>query len=149
MLMQEIVGKEDRVLIDLLMDYAWRDLTRKVVKKYPAPKGRIAKPRVLKKPKRAPYAAKPKPLPKPKSLPLTPSQINQKQQKSQQDYAQAVKRAMLKKQSTVMPKSIQPVSGNIVSPISAVNPEFEKKMQSAKLQGEQNRDYESKPHFPE
>jgi len=118
----------------------------------PAPKpavGTVAKPIATKTkpraPKRAPMAPAPRPLPKPKTLVQTPTQIHHQQQKSQQDYAQAVKKTF-DKDAAKMPKSLQPLPTNIISPISGADTELHKKLQQA---GHQNRDYGSKPHFPE
>ena len=122
----------------------------------PAPKpavGTVAKPIATKNksraPKRAPMAPAPKPLPKPKPLPQTPTQIKHQQQKSQQDYAQAVKKTF-DKDAVKIPKSLQPLPGNIISPIGGGDPELNKKLDQIRKDYErQNRDYESKPHFPE
>ena len=122
----------------------------------PAPKpavGTVAKPIATKNksraPKRAPMAPAPKPLPKPKPLPQTPTQIKHQQQKSQQDYADAVKKRF-DKDVVKIPKSLQPLPGNIISPIGGGDPELNKKLDQARKEYErQNRDYGSKPHFPE
>ena len=122
----------------------------------PAPKpgvGTVAKPIATKNksraPKRAPMAPAPKPLPKPKPLPQTPTQIKHQQQKSQQDYADAVKKRF-DKDAVKIPKSLQPLPGNIISPIGGGDPELNKKLDQIRKDYErQNRDYESKPHFPE
>jgi len=98
-------------------------------------------------PKRAPMAPAPKPLPKPKPLPQTPTQIKYQQQKSQQDYAQAVKKTF-DKDTVKIPKSLQPLPGNIISPIGGGDSELNKKLDQARKDYErQNRDYESKPRF--
>jgi hypothetical protein len=112
----------------------------------------IAKPMAAKpKPratKRAPMASPPKPLPKAKPLPQTPAQIKHQQNKNQQDYAQAVKKTFNKDSGVKMPKSLQPLSGNAISPIGGSDPELNKKLNQARKDYEfQNRDYESKPHF--
>ena len=97
--------------------------------------------------KRAPMAPAPKPLPKPKPLPQTPTQIKHQQQKSQQDYADAVKKRF-DKDAVKIPKSLQPLPGNIISPIGGGDPELNKKLDQARKDYErQNRDYESKPRF--
>jgi len=122
----------------------------------PAPKpavGTVAKPIATKNksraPKRAPMAPAPKPLPKPKPLPQTPTQIKHQQQKSQQDYADAVKKRF-DKDAVKIPKSLQPLPGNIISPIGGGDPELNKKLDQIRKDYErQNRDYESKPHFHE
>ena len=122
----------------------------------PAPKpavGTVAKPIATKNksraPKRAPMAPAPKPLPKPKPLPQTPTQIKHQQQKSQQDYADAVKKRF-DKDTVKMPKSLQPLPGNIISPIGGGDPELNKKLDQARKDYErQNRDYGSKTRFPE
>ena len=122
----------------------------------PAPKpavGTVAKPIATKNksraPKRAPMAPAPKPLPKPKPLPQTPTQIKHQQQKSQQDYADAVKKRF-DKDTVKMPKSLQSLPGNIISPIGGGDSELNKKLDQARKEYErQNRDYGSKTRFPE
>ena len=122
----------------------------------PAPKpavGTVAKTVATKNksraPKRAPMAPAPKPLPKPKPLPQTPTQIKHQQQKNQQDYVDAVKKRF-DKDTVKMPKSLQPLPGNIISPIGGGDSELNKKLDQARKEYErQNRDYGSKTRFPE
>jgi hypothetical protein len=48
-----------------------------------------------------------------------------------------------------MPKSLQPLPTNIISPIGGTDLELHKKVQQVGHQKDpQNRDYGSKPHFP-
>lgn len=100
-----------------------------------------------KAPKKAPMAPAPKPLPKAKPVPQTPSQIKHHQQKSQQDYADAVLKRFEKKVAK-MPKSLQPLPGNIISPIDGVDTDLQKKMDFVKKQADQNPSNDSLSHFP-
>ncbi len=101
-----------------------------------------AKPRVL---KRAPVAAPPKPLPKAKPIPKTPTQIKHQQHKHQHDFAQTVNMTF-DKDNVKMPKSLQPLPRNIISPIGGVDAEFNKNLDLARKDYElQNHDNESKP----
>jgi hypothetical protein len=105
----------------------------------------VAKPK-SRMPKRAPMAPPPKPLPKAKPLPQTPAQIKHQQHKNQQDYAQAVKKTFNKDGGVKMPKSLQPLPGNIISPIGGGDPELNKKLDQARKDYElQNRSSGSKP----
>jgi len=104
------------------------------------------KPRV---PKRAPMAPVPKPLPKAKPLPQTLTQIKHQQQKGQEDFADAVKKRF-DKDAVKMPKSLQTLPGNIISPIGGGDPELNKKLNQARKDYErQNSDYGSISRFPE
>jgi hypothetical protein len=149
----EFTSPEDQLaLLKILMDGAWaafsweRQIKAPTNKPYRAtPLKKIVKAKATPKPKKAPYAAAPKPLPKPKPIPQTPTQIKHQQHKYQQDYAQAVKKTF-DKDMTKMPKSLQPLPTNIVSPIGGGDPEFNKKLELARKQGEQNRSNDSKPH---
>ena len=105
------------------------------------------KPKIISKPKKAPYAAPPKPFPKAKPLAPTPQQIKNQQQKSQQEYAKTVQKTLAKAPSKPMPKSLQPLPSNIISPIGGSDPELEKKLDFARRQGEQNRASGSEPHL--
>jgi hypothetical protein len=102
------------------------------------------KPKAIPKPKKAPYAAAPKPLPKPKRISQTPAQIKHHQQKHQQDYAQAVEKTF-DKDVAKMPKSLQPLPSNMISPIGGGDPELNKKLELARRQGERNRSNGSIP----
>jgi len=103
-----------------------------------------AKPKAI---KRAPMAPAPKPLPKAKPLPQTQTQIKHQQQKNLHDYADAVKKRF-DKDKVKIPKSLQPLPGNIISPVGGGDPELNKKLDQARKDYErQNRDYGSKSHF--
>jgi hypothetical protein len=115
----------------------------------------VAKPKRMpikpksKEPKKAPMALPPKPLPKVKPIPQTTAQIKHNQNNHQQNFARAVKKTF-DKDIGKLPKSLQPLSGNIISPIGGGDPEFNKKLDQARKDYEyQNRDYGSKPRFPE
>ena len=157
MKISEITNAQDKLdLLKSIMDNTWRSIAQpNAAPAQVTPIRQImpAKPAVKVKPiakiKKAPYAAPPKPLPKPKLIPQTPTQIKHQQQKSQQDYAQAVKKTF-DKDAVKIPKSLQPLPGNIISPIGGGDPELNKKLDQIRKDYErQNRDYESKPHFPE
>jgi hypothetical protein len=122
-----------------------RPITKPVAKAMPKQVTTKFKPRTS---KRAPMAPAPKPLPKTKLPPQTPTQLQHQQQKSQQDYADAVKKRF-DKDAAKIPKSLQPLPGNIISPIGSVDSEFQKKLNQARRQEEQNRDNGSKPHCSE
>ena len=107
----------------------------------------VSKPKAIPKPKKAPYAAAPKPLPKPKPLTPSPIQVKNQQQKSQQEYAKTVQKTLAKSPVKPMPKSLQPLPGNIIIPIGGGDPELEKKLDFARRQGEQNRASGSEPHL--
>lgn len=154
MRINEFTSPEDQLaLLTILMDGAWaafsweRQLKAPATKPYrrSIPLKKIVKARASPKPKKAPYAAAPKPLPKPKPIPQTPTQIKHQQHKHQQDYAQAVKKTF-DKDVAKMPKSLQPLPTNILSPIGGGDPEFNKKLELARKQGEQNRSNGSLPH---
>ena len=158
MKINEIVSADEKLgLAKLIFNNTFNQLASELPQwSGPAPKpavGTVAKPIATKNksraPKRAPMAPAPKPLPKPKPLPQTPTQIKHQQQKSQQDYADAVKKRF-DKDAVKIPKSLQPLPGNIISPIGGGDPELNKKLDQIRKDYErQNRDYESKPHFPE
>ena len=121
-------------------------MPRPVAKPIAKPIATKTKPRA---PKRAPMAPPPKPLPKAKAIPKTPTQIKHQQQKHQHDFAQTVKKTF-DRDNVKMPKSLQPLPGNIISPVGGSDPELNKKLDQARKDYErQNRDYSSKPHFPE
>ena len=105
------------------------------------------KPKAAPKPKKAPYAAAPKPLPKP--MPQAPTAIQAKKQlnQNQEDYAQAVKKTLEKHHSVKLPKSLQPLPGNITNPIGSGDPELLKKLDQAKRQGHINRASGSEPQL--
>jgi len=158
MKLDEIITADEKLkLARLIFNNTFNQLASELPQwSAPAPKpavGTVAKPIATKNksraPKRAPMAPAPKPLPKPKPLPQTPTQIKHQQQKSQQDYADAVKKRF-DKDAVKIPKSLQPLPGNIISPIGGGDPELNKKLDQIRKDYErQNRDYESKPHFPE
>jgi hypothetical protein len=146
----EIVSADEKLgLAKLIFNNTFNQLSsalpqtqQPVARPMPKPVTTKAKPRA---PKRAPMA----PPPKPKPLVQTPTQIHHQQQKSQQDYAKAVKNTF-DKDAAKMPKSLQPLPTNIISPIGGTDPELHKKLNQAGHQKDlQNRDYGSKPHFPE
>jgi len=149
----EITNAQDKLdLLKSIMDNTWRSIAQpNTAPAQVTPIRQImpAKPAVKVKPiakiKKAPYAAAPKPLPKPKPIPQTPTQIKHQQQKSQQDYAQAVKKTFDKDMAKI-PKSLQSLPTNIVSPIGGGDPEFNKRLELARKQGEQNRSNDSIPH---
>jgi hypothetical protein len=121
-------------------------IPRPVAKPMAKPIATKVKPRA---PKRAPMAPPPKPLPKAKPIPKTPTQVKHQQHKHQHDFAQAVKKTF-DKDAAKMPKSLQPLPTNIISPIGGTDPELHKKLQQVGHQKDlQNRDYGSKPWFPE
>ena len=99
------------------------------------------------KSKKAPYAATPKPLPKP--MPQAPTAIQAQKQlnQNQEDYAQAVKKTLEKHHSVKLPKSLQPLPGNITNPIGSGDPELLKKLDQAKRQGHINRASGSEPQL--
>ena len=148
----EFTSPEDQLaLVNILMDGAWaafsweRQIKTPPTKSYrTTPLKKIVKAKTSPKPKKAPYAAPPKPLPKPKPIPQTPTQIKHQQHKHQQAYAQAVKKTFDKGMAK-MPKSLQPLPANIVSPIGGGDPEFNKRLELARKQGEQNRSNGSLP----
>ena len=156
MKLDEIITADEKLkLARLIFNNTFNQLSNELPQwSKPAPKpvvGALAKTIATKTkpraPKRAPMAPAPKPLPKPKPLPQTPTQIKHQQQKSQQDYAQAVKKTF-DKDTAKLPKSLQPLPGNIISPIGGGDPELNKKLDQARKEYErQNRDYGSKPHF--
>jgi len=158
----EITKPEDQLaLLKSIMDNTWRTISQQRAQQIqPAPPMQqpmqarpiprsyftakpVAKPKAAIS-KKAPYAAPPKPLPKAKPLPQTPIQIKHQQHKHQQNYAQAVKKAF-DKDTAKMPKSLQPLPTNIISPIGGGDPEFNKKLELARKQGEQNRSNGSIP----
>ena len=151
----EITNPEDQLaLLKMIMDNTWAAISRQPRTKAPitksvplAPFKKVVKPKTIPKPKKAPYAAAPKPLPKPKPLAPSPIQVKNQQQKSQQEYAKTAHKTLAKAPAKPMPKSLQPLSGNIISPIGGGDPELEKKLDFARRQGEQNRVSGSEPHL--
>ena len=151
----EITNPEDQLaLLKMIMDNTWAAISRQPKTKAPvskaapaAPLRKVIKTKAIPKPKKAPYAAAPKPLPKPKPLTPSPIQVKNQQQKSQQEYAKAVQKTLAKAPVKPMPKSLQPLPGNIISPIGGGDPELEKKLDFARRQGEQNRASGSEPHL--
>ena len=161
MKISEITNTQDKLdLLKSIMDNTWRSISqqnttqapfvpvRQIMSAKPAVKVRpMAKIKSLAKPKKAPYAAAPKPLPKPKPLTPSPIQVKNQQQKSQQEYAKIAQKTLAKAPVKPMPKSLQPLPGNIISPIGGGDPELEKKLDFARCQGEQNRASGSEPHL--
>jgi hypothetical protein len=158
MKMNEIMSVDEKLkLANLIFNNTFKELTREITQAHTLRAQPVAKlmakavpiktkPRAA---KRAPMAPPPKPLPKPKPLAQTPTQMHHQQQKSQQDYAQVVKKTF-DKDAAKMPKSLQPLPTNIISPIGGTDPELHKKLQQAgHPKDPQNRDYGSKPRFPE
>ena len=154
MKINEIVSADEKLgLAKLIFNNTFNQLSsalpqtqQPVARPMPKPVTTKAKPRA---PKRAPMAPAPKPLPKPKPLVQTPTQMHHQQQKSQQDYATVVKNTF-DKDAAKMPKSLQPLPTNIISPIGGTDPELHKKLQQVGHQKDlQNREYGSKSHFPE
>ena len=136
------------------MDNTWAAISRQPKTNAPAFKATPATPlkkaiktKSITKSKKAPYAAAPKPLPKPKPLTPSPIQVKNQQQKSQQEYAKTVQKTLAKSPVKPMPKSLQPLPGNIISPIGGGDPELEKKLDFARRQGEHNRASGSEPHL--
>jgi hypothetical protein len=131
----EITNPEEQLaLLKMIMDNTWAAISRQpktmtpVAKAAPvAPHKKAIKTKAIPKPKKAPNAAAPKPLPKPKPLAQTPTQIHHQQLKTKQDYAQEVKKTF-DKDSAKMPKSLQPLPTNIISPIGGGDPELQKKL---------------------
>lgn len=150
----EITNPEEQLaLLKMIMDNTWAAISRQpktkvpMIKTAPAtPLKKGVKPQAISKPKKAPYAAVPKPLPKPNPVYQTPTQMHHQQLKTKQDYAQEVKKTF-DKDSAKMPKSLQPLPGNIISPIGSGDPELNKKFDQARKQGEQNRASGSEPHL--
>jgi len=151
----EITNPEDQLaLLKMIMDNTWAAISRQPKTKAPvtkatpvAPLRKPVKTKATPKPKKAPYAAPPKPLPKPKPLAPFPIQVKNQQQKSQHEYAKTVQKTLAKAPSKPIPKSLQPLSGNIISPIGGGDPELEKKLDFARRQGEQNRASGSEHHL--
>ena len=146
MKLDEIITADEKMkLARLIFNNTFNQLANEMpYMQRPIAKPMAAKPKA-RATKRAPMAPAPKPLPKPKPLPQTPTQIKHQQQKSQQDYAQAVKKTF-DKDTAKLPKSLQPLPGNIISPIGGGDPELNKKLDQARKDYErQNRDYGSKP----
>jgi hypothetical protein len=133
MKMNEIMSVDEKLkLANLIFNNTFKELTREITQAHAL---------------RAQPA--PKPLPKPKPQVQTPTQMHHQQQKSQQDYAQAVKKTF-DRDAAKMPKSLQPLPTNIISPISGADPELHKRLDTAgHPKDPQNRDYGSKPRFPE
>ena len=110
----EIASQEElQSFLKLLMDGKWIGLHKNLKPRFQKPLRR----RATMKPKKGPYATPPKPLPKPKPQPLTYQQVQNQQHKHQQDYAQALKRTLTKDRPSKMPKSLEPLPGNIISPL--------------------------------
>ena len=151
----EITNPEDQLaLLKMIMDNTWAAISRQPKTNAPAFKATPATPlkkaiktKSITKSKKAPYAAAPKPLPKPKPLTPSPIQVKNQQQKSQQEYAKTVQKTLAKSPVKPMPKSLQPLPGNIISPIGGGDPELEKKLDFARRQGEHNRASGSEPHL--
>jgi len=151
----EITNPEDQLaLLKMIMDNTWAAISRQPKTNAPAFKATPATPlkkaiktKSITKSKKAPYAAAPKPLPKPKPLTPSPIQLKNQQQKSQQEYAKTVQKTLAKSPVKPMPKSLQPLPGNIISPIGGGDPELEKKLDFARRQGEHNRASGSEPHL--
>ena len=79
--------------------------------------------------------------------PQTPTQIKHQHHQHQQDYAQAVKKTF-DKDAVKIPKALQPLSGNIISPIGTSDPELNKKLDRARKDNElTNRSSGSKERF--
>jgi hypothetical protein len=154
MKLDEIITADEKMkLARLIFNNTFNQLANELPQTpRPAPKP-IAKPIATKikprPPKRAPMAPPPKPLPKAKPLPQTPAQIKHQQHKHQHDFAQTVKKTF-DRDNIKMPKSLQPLTRNIISPIGGGDIELNKKLDLARKDYElQNRDNESKPWFPE
>ncbi|MBT8574173.1 hypothetical protein G6701_01515 [Polynucleobacter paneuropaeus] len=158
MKMNEIMSVDEKLkLANLIFNNTFKELTREITQAHTLRTQPVAKPMAKavptktkpRAPKRAPMAPAPKPLPKPRPLAQTPTQMHHQQQKSQQDYATAVKNTF-DKDAAKMPKSLQPLPTNIISPIGGTDPELHKKLHQVGYQKDpQNRDYGSKLHFPE
>ena len=133
--MYEITNPEDQLaLLKLITDNTWRAINQQT-KQAPAlprpdsfsiPKVISNKSKAPVKLKKAPYAKAPKALSQPKPTPPTAQQIKIQQHKNQQDYAHAVQRTLAKNPPTPMPKSLQPISGNIISPIDSTRSDSDK-----------------------
>jgi hypothetical protein len=154
MKLDEIITADEKMkLARLIFNNTFNQLANELPQTpRPAPKP-IAKPIATKikprPPKRAPMAPPPKPLPKAKPLPQTPAQIKHQQHKHQHDFAQTVKKTF-DRDNVKMPKSLQPLTRNIISPIGGGDAELNRKLDLARKDYElQNRDNESKPWFPE
>jgi hypothetical protein len=139
----EITNPEDQLaLLRMIMDNTWAAISRQRQSKIPITKPNVVispskaiKTKPASKPKKVPYAAAPKPLPKPKPLSPPPLQLRNQQQK-----------VLPKAPAKSMPKSLQPLPTNIISPIGGGDPELNKKLDQARRQGEQNRASGSEPH---
>jgi outer membrane biosynthesis protein TonB len=154
MKLDEIITADEKMkLARLIFNNTFNQLANELPQTpRPVPKP-MAKPITTKikprAPKRAPMAPPPKPLPKAKPIPKTPTQIKHQQHKHQHDLAQTVKKTF-DRDNVKMPKSLQPLTRNIISPIGGGDTELNKKLDLARKDYElQNRDSESKPWFPE
>ncbi|MBU3633866.1 hypothetical protein ICN35_00110 [Polynucleobacter sp. es-GGE-1] len=154
MKLDEIITADEKMkLARLIFNNTFNQLANELPQSpRPVPKS-IAKPITTKiKPralKRAPMAPPPKPLPKAKPIPKTPTQIKHQQHKHQHDFAQTVKKTF-DRDNVKLPRSLQPLTRNIISPIGGGDPELNKKLDLVRKDYElQNRDNESKPWFPE
>jgi hypothetical protein len=152
MKLDEIITADEKMrLVRLIFNNTFNQLGNElpqipmyVTKPMKKPIATKVKPRA---PKRAPMAPPPKPLPKAKPMLQTPTQIKHQHHQHQQDYAQAVKKTF-DKDAVKMPKSLQPLSGNIISPIGTSGPELNKKLDQARKDNElTNRSSGSKERF--
>jgi len=99
-------------------------------------------------PKKIPMASPPKPLPKSNPLPQTPTQIKHQQLKSQQDYANVLRKTLDQSNAPKVPRSLQPLPRNIISPIGGGDLELTKKLNQARQDGEsENHSSGSVPRF--
>lgn len=146
MKMGEIVTADDKLeLAQLIFNNTFKQLTAvphvpTKPNQYALPKkaaipAPVQKPKA-KAPKRAPMAAPPKPLPKPKPIALSATQIKNKQLKNQQAYAQAVKSTLDKDNAVKVPKSLQPLPSNIISPVNHNRSERDKQEVIKQARGE-------------
>jgi hypothetical protein len=155
MKLDEIITADEKMrLARLIFNNTFNQLANEIHQKPMPIAKQLAKPMAAKPkpraPKQAPMAPPPKSLPKAKPLPQTTAQIKHQQHKNQQDYAQAVKKSFNKDGGIKIPKSLQPLPGNIISPIGGGDSELNKKLDQARKDYElQNRSSGSKPWFPE
>jgi hypothetical protein len=153
MKLDEIISADEKLkLAQLIFNNTFSQLQSEIQQSFrPAPKP-VAKPQMHKAkvgvPKKAPMASPPKPLPKSNPLPQTPTQIKHQQQKNQQDYANVLRKTLDQTNAPKVPRSLQPLPGNIISPIGGGDPELTKKLNQARQDGEaENRSSGSVPHF--
>lgn len=142
MRMNEIASAEEQLgLLRLIIDNTWTAIKQQAdaEARQRASQPKPVKVKAVPKIKPAPMAAPPKPLPKPKPVLSSPLKVQEKFKKSQQGSVKQIGKELGNKTNAPMPKSLQPLPSNILSPIHSVDKDFQKKMEFARKQGEQNR----------